>query len=182
MSVGIDGQRLTGLVGEILPLIAPYNGLMYSSEIARGLDIFDLLPSQYLSENEIAAAKQVRHDEFNPQNQPHIEWPATFEVARAYLDQLERSNGLPAARIAAVRQALDAAEAAIRLCEAEWAYTVGDRVGAGCNAVLGPSPGPRARRGDPGDRPSSLEAWARWGKPGAAHPPGGQRLHRLTAS
>ena len=38
-----------------------YNGLMYSSEIARGLDIFELVPSQYLSENEIAAARQVRH-------------------------------------------------------------------------------------------------------------------------
>ncbi len=87
-----------------------YNGLMYSSEIARGLDIFDLLPSQYLSANEIAAAKQVRFDEFNAQNQPRIEWPATFEVARAYVDQLERSNGLPAPRIAAVRQALGAAE------------------------------------------------------------------------
>jgi hypothetical protein len=87
-----------------------YNGLMYSSEIARGLDIFELVPSQYLSENEIAAARQVRHEELNLQNQPRLEWPASFEVARAYVDQLERSNGLPAARIAAVRQALGTAE------------------------------------------------------------------------
>jgi hypothetical protein len=87
-----------------------YNGLMYSSEIARGLDIFELLPSRYLSENEIAAAKQVRHEVLNVQNQPKLEWPATFEVARAYVDQLERSNGLAAARIAAVRRAMIAAE------------------------------------------------------------------------
>jgi hypothetical protein len=87
-----------------------YNGLMYSSEIARGLDIFELLPSRYLSENEIAAAKQVRHEVLNVQNQPKLEWPATFEVARAYVDQLERSNGLAAVRIAAVRRGLIAAE------------------------------------------------------------------------
>jgi hypothetical protein len=87
-----------------------YNGLMYSSEIARGLDIFELLPSRYLSENEIAAAKQVRHEVLNVQNQPKLEWPATFEVARAWVDQLERSNGLAAARIAAVRRAMIAAE------------------------------------------------------------------------
>ena len=87
-----------------------YNGLMYSSEIARGLDIFELQPSRFLSENEIAAAKQVRHEELNLQNQPKLEWPATVEVARAYLDQLERGNGLPATRIARLREALTAME------------------------------------------------------------------------
>jgi hypothetical protein len=87
-----------------------HNGMLYSSEIARGLDVLELLPSAYLSENEIAAAKLVRMDVLNAQNQPKLEWPASFVVARAYLDQLARSNGLAAGRIDAVRRALAAAE------------------------------------------------------------------------
>jgi hypothetical protein len=87
-----------------------YNGMLYSSEIARGLDVFELLPSAYLTENEIAAAKLVRMDVLNVQNQPKLEWPASFVVARAYLDQLGRSNGLGAGRVDAVRRALAAAE------------------------------------------------------------------------
>ncbi len=89
-----------------------YNGLIVSSEIARGLDIFELTPSPYLSANEIAAANTVRLSYLNAQGQPKFEWPATFVLARAYVDQLERSGGLNAERIAFVRQALDRAEAA----------------------------------------------------------------------
>jgi len=88
-----------------------YNGLIIGSEIGRGLDIFELAPSEHLTKNEIDAAKLVRFEEFNPQLQPRIEWPASFVVARAYVDQLERSRGLSADRIAAVRSALDRAEA-----------------------------------------------------------------------
>ena len=87
-----------------------HNGMLYSSEIARGLDVLELLPSAYLSENEIAAAKLVRMDVLNAQNQPKLEWPASFVVARAYLDQLGRSSGLAAGRVDAVRRALAAAE------------------------------------------------------------------------
>jgi hypothetical protein len=87
-----------------------YNGLIYSSEIARGLDIFDLLPSGLVSQNEIDAAKTVRVDTVNAQEQRKIVWPPSFALARAYVDQLERSNGLAAARIAAVRTALSDAE------------------------------------------------------------------------
>jgi len=68
------------------------------------------VPSEHLSANEIAAAKLVRMEEFNPQSQPHITWPAAFPVVRSYLDQLVRGNGLPAARTAAIGQALDVAE------------------------------------------------------------------------
>ncbi len=89
-----------------------YNGVIVSSEIARGLDIFELTPSAYLSENEIAAARTVRLTYLNTQGQPRYEWPATFALARAYLDQLERSKGLGAAQIAAARQALAGAESA----------------------------------------------------------------------
>jgi hypothetical protein len=87
-----------------------WNGVIYSSEMARGLDILELLPSEHLSANEIAAAKLVRFEEYNPQSQPRITWPAAFPVVRSYLDQLVRGQGLAAARTTAIAQALDAAE------------------------------------------------------------------------
>jgi hypothetical protein len=80
-----------------------YNGYIYGSEIIRGLDVLRLLPSEYLSVNEIEAASLVRFGEFNPQEQPTKRWPPHFSVARSFLDQLERSGGLSAARIGAVR-------------------------------------------------------------------------------
>jgi LVIVD repeat len=87
-----------------------YNGVIVSSEISRGLDILELTPSQHLSQNEIDAAKTVRLDYLNVQGQPQFVWPASFALARAYVDQLERSRGLSAARITAVRTALQRAE------------------------------------------------------------------------
>jgi hypothetical protein len=89
-----------------------YNGYIVSSEIARGLDILELKPSALLSQNEIDAARLVHFDFLNVQDQPKLVWPASFVVARAYLDQLERSNGLPSDRIAAARRALAGAESA----------------------------------------------------------------------
>jgi hypothetical protein len=88
-----------------------YNGVIVSSEISRGLDIYELQPSALISQNEIDAAKSIHFDFLNVQDQPKLVWPATFALARAYVDQLERSNGL-GARIAAVRIALDGAERA----------------------------------------------------------------------
>jgi len=67
-----------------------FNGHVYASEIVRGIDIFRLLPSEYLSQNEIDAASLVRYEEFNAQQQPMVEWPATAVVAKAYVDQLTR--------------------------------------------------------------------------------------------
>ena len=87
-----------------------YNGRIYASEIARGLDIFDLTPTELLTQNEIDAAKTVRVAELNVQNQERIEWPAKLVVAKAYVDQLERSQALPADRIAALRRAIQSAE------------------------------------------------------------------------
>jgi hypothetical protein len=89
-----------------------YNGLLVSSEIARGLDIFELTPSAFLTENEIAAANTVTLDYLNAQGQPTYRWPASVVLARAYLDQLARSEGLAADRIAALQQALTDAEQA----------------------------------------------------------------------
>jgi hypothetical protein len=89
-----------------------YNGVMVSSEIGRGLDIVELTPSAYVSQNEIDAAKTVHLDYLNTQGQPKFVWPATFSLVRAYVDQLERSKGLGAKRIAAARQELATAESA----------------------------------------------------------------------
>jgi hypothetical protein len=87
-----------------------YNGYIYSSEIVRGFDVLELTPTQHLSQNEIDAAKLVTLEQFNPQSQPKIVWPAAFPVVRSYLDQLVRNNGLPAARTTALRNELAAAE------------------------------------------------------------------------
>ncbi|MEO8041835.1 MAG: hypothetical protein ABI646_04405 [Acidobacteriota bacterium] len=84
-----------------------YNGHIYSSEIARGLDVLELSPTANLSQNEIDAAKSVRVAELNVQNQQQIVWPRTFTVAKAYVDQLERSKALSSVEITDLRQALD---------------------------------------------------------------------------
>jgi hypothetical protein len=89
-----------------------YNGYIYSSEIARGLDILELQPNPLLTQNEIDAAKLVQVTYQNVQDQQRISWPASFVVARAYLDQLERGRGLAAARVRAARTTLTNAERA----------------------------------------------------------------------
>jgi hypothetical protein len=87
-----------------------YNGVIVSSEMARGLDIFELIPSPLISKNELDAAKTVRLEYKNTQGQTKMVWPATFSLARAYLDQLERSKGMDQGRIADARAALAKAE------------------------------------------------------------------------
>jgi hypothetical protein len=89
-----------------------YNGVIVSSEIARGLDILELKPSGFLTQNEIDAAKSVHFAEFNTQGQPKLVWPPTFALARAYVDQLARDKGLSNGRISATRSALASAEGA----------------------------------------------------------------------
>ena len=87
-----------------------YNGTIVSSEIARGLDVAELTPSQYVSQNEIDAAKTVRLEYLNTQGQPKFVWPPSFALVKAYVDQLERGKCLSAARVAAVRQEITSAE------------------------------------------------------------------------
>ncbi len=88
-----------------------YNGYIYGSEIARGVDVFKLVPNKFITQNEIDAANQVHFDELNVQNQPKITWPANFVVARAYIDQLARGSALAPQRIAALNTAIANAEA-----------------------------------------------------------------------
>jgi hypothetical protein len=87
-----------------------YNGHIYGSEIARGLDVLELKPSQYLTQNEVDAAKLVEFTTSNPSDQQKLTWPASFVVARAYIDQLHRDTGLPADQLTRISSALDAAE------------------------------------------------------------------------
>jgi len=89
-----------------------YNGVIVGSDEGRGMYIWELTPGPYMSQNEIDAARSVRQEQFNAQDQPHYVWPPSFALAGAYLDQLERNSGLPAPRIAAARSALSSAEAA----------------------------------------------------------------------
>jgi hypothetical protein len=95
-----------------------YNGYLYGSEIARGLDIFELTPSQFLTQNEIDAAKLATREgcgasnDLNVQCQPHYIWPASFVVARAYLDQIARDKALPQERIDALNAAMKDVEGA----------------------------------------------------------------------
>ena len=87
-----------------------YNGEIYGSEIARGLDVFELVPTNLLTQNEINAAKAVQVKELNVQNQQKLEWPSKLVIAKAYVDQLERSRALSADQISSLRKAIRNAE------------------------------------------------------------------------
>ena len=88
-----------------------YDGKIYGTEIARGLDIMALTPSEYLTENEIAAAALADQGElFNPQQQFAVTWPAVPVVARAYMDQLKRSDALSRRTVRRLNRALNSAD------------------------------------------------------------------------
>ncbi len=108
-----------------------YNGVIVNSEIARGLDILELVPSEALTQNEIDAANSVRLTHLNSQGQPIFEWPATFALARAYLDQLERHGGLAAARIDRLRGGLAEAEEMTGSARADALRSLADAVSRG---------------------------------------------------
>ncbi len=107
-----------------------YNGVIVNSEIARGLDIFELTPNEALTQNEIDAANSVRLTHLNSQGQPVYEWPATFSLARAYLDQLERWHGMSAPRVAAARSALDSAESGSGTARRDALHALANALGA----------------------------------------------------
>jgi hypothetical protein len=87
-----------------------YNGYIYGSEMLRGLDVFQLTPTKFLTQNELDAAKTVRLAGLNVQSQQKIEWPAKLVVAKAYVDQLSRSQALPASQIAQLQNAIQNSE------------------------------------------------------------------------
>jgi len=87
-----------------------YNGYIIGSEISRGLDLFQLKSSGFISQNEIDAALLVRGDAENVQGQPQFVWPTSFVVARAYVDQLVRDHGVGADESTRIARALDQAQ------------------------------------------------------------------------
>jgi hypothetical protein len=122
-----------------------YNGYIYGSEIARGVDVFKLVPNQFLTQNEIDAANQVHFDELNVQNQPKITWPENFIVARAYLDQLARSNALAAAKVTSLRAAIDQADSSHSPKELAQLKTLAAGLDKDANAVKTPADAQRMR-------------------------------------
>jgi len=88
-----------------------YQGAIYGTEIARGLDVLKLLPSEFLSTNEIAAAALAYpamgpSKLFNPQQQIPMAWPDMPIVASAYVDQFERAKAMSSVTADNVRQLL----------------------------------------------------------------------------
>jgi hypothetical protein len=122
-----------------------YNGYIYGSEIARGVDVFKLVPNKFITQNEIDAANQVHFDELNVQNQPKIIWPSNFVVARAYLDQLSRGNALPAQRIAALNDAIAKADASHSSKDISALKSVGSNLGKEASAAKNPADASRMR-------------------------------------
>ncbi len=115
---------------------------MYGAEIARGLDVLKLVPSEYLTGNEIDAASLIDADLVNPQHQRHIDWPAAPVVARAYLDQLVRSKALPAERVDAVTRALEKAEQVLAGAASDESKTAAkelNALAAGLDGVAAPA-------------------------------------------
>ena len=84
-----------------------YNGYIYGSEIARGLDVFKLTPTKDITQHEIDAASQIHLPEFNAQAPTKIVYPANFVTARAYVDQLARTNALTGDKATAIRTAME---------------------------------------------------------------------------
>jgi hypothetical protein len=105
-----------------------YNGLIVSSEIARGLDVFELTPSPLLTRNEIDAALTARLDFLNPQGQPRFTWPPSFAKARALMDQLERSGGMDGGTLSGLREELAVAEGASGSARRSALAALGERI------------------------------------------------------
>jgi hypothetical protein len=87
-----------------------YNGHVYGSEIARGMDVFTLTPSEFLSKNEIEAARLASSAELNVQHQQRVTWPPSSVVALAYVDQLARTRAIQPASADAIRATLERAD------------------------------------------------------------------------
>jgi uncharacterized protein (DUF305 family) len=94
-----------------------YNGRIYGTDISRGLDVFEMQPSDFMTENELAAASlEALKGTVNAQTQEMVTWPAVPIVARAYQDQLLRDGEIDAGQSRELTQVLDRAE---RLLEAD---------------------------------------------------------------
>jgi hypothetical protein len=87
-----------------------YNGETYGSEIYRGLDVYGLTATEQLSENEIAAAREVQVERLNVQHQDKIRWTPSFAVVRSFVDQLVRADEIDDKTLRKVTERVDRAE------------------------------------------------------------------------
>ncbi len=117
-----------------------YNGLIYGSEIARGLDVFDLVPSEYISEAEIAAAKEITVDQLNVQGQRQFSWGPSANVVGAFRDQAIRADAIGSAEVLRVNAFLTQADMATndrtRNLAAQSGYAIADRLDPSVHADL----------------------------------------------
>jgi len=111
-----------------------YNGYLYGAEISRGFDVFRLTPSEHLTQNEIDAAALARSTEFNAQHQARVEWPASFVVAKAYTDQLERYGALSGQPLSSMRATLDRGEHASSAADKQAAAAALEQAAGGLEA------------------------------------------------
>src|SRR4029078_11938347 len=74
--------------------------------------LYALGPSGLNTENNLAAAKTVKMPYWNTQDQMKYTWAPSFVLAKAYLDQLERSKSLPSDVFAATKTSRANAERA----------------------------------------------------------------------
>ncbi len=106
-----------------------YNGHIYGSEISRGMDVFTLTPSEFLSKNEIEAARLASAADLNVQHQRRVTWPPSSVVALAYVDQLTRNRAIQSASADAIRATLERADR-IRNARQRGAAGVGSQLDA----------------------------------------------------
>jgi hypothetical protein len=121
-----------------------YNGQIYASEIARGIDVFSLIPSEFLSKNEIEAARLANAADLNVQLQHRVTWPRSSVVSLAYLDQLTRSRAIQPARADAVRSTLERVDR-IRSAQQRGAAAVLTQLDALATQIEGDSRGASGR-------------------------------------
>jgi hypothetical protein len=113
--IGKDGRRAGG--GDWSSYY--YNGYIYGSEMARGTDVLKLVPTKYLTQNEIDAAAQIKLPLLNVQDQPHFDYPKTFITAKAYVDQLVRDDALTIEKGGLIDLAMDKKSPTLKTYAAE---------------------------------------------------------------
>ena len=114
-----DQENCVAHNGSLIPV--PGRDVMVQAWYQGGLSVFDFTDSANAKEiayfdrgpingEAIDAAMQFRLQEFNSQNQPKVAWPASSAVAKAYLDQLNRTKAISAARSSAILSGLAKAD------------------------------------------------------------------------
>jgi len=109
-----DQENCVAHNGSLIPV--PGRDIMVQSWYQGGVSVFDFTDSAnpveiaFFDRGPLDAAAVVRWEEFNSQQQPKVTWPATAVVAKAYIDQLNRTQAIQPGRARAVVEAMERAE------------------------------------------------------------------------